>query len=105
MRAPTSSLEVGTLHFASACCETEELYSILGLETLLMHLMRWCGAGSEPAAVNAANNRTISAATAVLAFHHKWLSAREKFIENGSLQLEISRLCDMVDWQYRSETF
>ena len=40
---------------------------------------------SAPGAVNAVYSRAISAATAALAFHRKWLLAREKIIENGTL--------------------
>jgi len=35
--------------------------------------------------------------TAALAFHRKWLSAREKIIENGWLQLEICHLAGPPD--------
>ena len=49
-------------------------------------------AWSAPGAVNAVYSRAISVATAALAFRRKWLSAREKVIENGSPQLEIRHL-------------
>ena len=52
---------------------------------------------SAPGAVNAVYSRAISVATAALAFHRKWLSAREKIIENGSLQLEIRHLAGPPD--------
>ena len=54
-------------------------------------------ARSAPGAVNAAYSRAISVVTAALAFHRKWLSAREKIIENGSLQLEIRHLAGPPD--------
>ena len=47
------------------------------------------GADRRRPAVNAVYSRAISVATAALAFNRKWLSAREKIIDNGSLQLEI----------------
>ena len=47
--------------------------------------------GRRPA-VNAVYSRTISVATAALASNRKWLSAREKIIGNGLLQLEIRYL-------------
>ena len=43
-------------------------------------------------AINAVYSRAISVATVALGFYRKWLSAREKIIENGSLQLEIRHL-------------
>ena len=49
-------------------------------------------ARSAPGAVNAVYNRATSIATAALAFYREWLSAREKIVENGSLQLEIRHL-------------
>ena len=50
---------------------------------------------SAPGAVSAVYSRAISVATAALAFHRKWRSAREKIIENGSLQLEIRHLAGL----------
>ena len=68
--------------------ENSSEYSTLPLES---------PARSAPGAVNAIYSRAISAATAALAFHRKWLSAREKIIENGSLQLEIRHLAGPPD--------
>ena len=52
---------------------------------------------SAPAAVDAVQSLTNSVAMAALASHRKVLSAREKIIENGSLQLEIYYLAGPPD--------
>ena len=48
--------------------------------------------GPAPAAVDAVQSLTNSVVMAALASHRKGLSAREKIVENGSLQLEICYL-------------
>ena len=45
--------------------ETEELYSILGLETLLLHLMRWCAVSSLAVAAPAGAVAAVSSLVVV----------------------------------------
>ena len=48
--------------------------------------------GRVPGVVNAVYSCKISIATAALTFHRKWVSAHEKIIGDGLLQLEIRHL-------------